>query len=539
MTPTAPPAPASGTPVTVPASEANSTRTQANTTPAEFLAELTSFAQQKGFIWGPSPEIYGGLSGFYDYGPLGKLLKNNVEKAIKDTFQVNDFWDVECPTVMPAKVWEASGHLGGFSDPLIVCSKCKANFRVDKLLEELYPDKQVKPENHLSFIESEGIVCPSCQGDFVKEIKKHSLMMKTTIGLDITAYNRPETATTTYLPFLRYFEFFRKKLPFGVFQIGKAYRNEISPRQFVLRMREFTQAEGQLFIFADQKASFEQFSRCKDDTLPLWNHKLQESGGETRTITVEQALAEGDFKNQAYAYTVWLATKLFTNAGISPERIRLRQHAMNERAFYADDAWDIEVNLNSFGWTEMCGVHDRTTYDLSQHAKFSGKDLSVSDETHKKEIPHVLEIAFGVDRMVYSLLDNFYNPHDIKEGKTTFHIPAALAPIKVCVFPLMKKDGLAEAAYSIYEELSKSFVCRYDTSGSVGRRYLRAAEEGTPYCVTVDYQTKEDGTVTLRDRDTEAQVRLNASDLRATLNDLFFGIKTFSEAGTPVEKKSE
>jgi glycyl-tRNA synthetase len=458
-----------------PASNASGARaaapngTKSTLTPAEFLQELISFTQQKGFVWGPSPEIYGGLSGFYDYGPLGKLLKNNVEKTIRDTFQINDFWEVECPTIMAAKVWEASGHLGGFTDPLIVCSKCKANFRVDKLLEELYPDKHIKPEEYLKFIDAEGITCPSCQSEFVKEIKKHSLMMKTTVGIDITAYNRPETATTTYLPFPRYFEFFRKKLPFAVFQIGKAYRNEVSPRQFILRMREFTQAEGQLFIFADQKKQYDAFERIKGDTLPLWNYKLQDTNDAPRTITVEQALAEGDFKNQAYAYTVWLAYNLFTNSGIPASRIRLRQHALNERAFYADDAWDIEVQLNSFGWTEMCGVHDRTTYDLTQHSKFSGKDLTASDETHKKETPHVLEIAFGVDRLTYALLDIFYNPQDVKEGKTTFHIPTALAPIKVGVFPLMKKDGLAESAYSIFEELSKHFVCRYDTSGSIGR----------------------------------------------------------------------
>jgi len=215
----------------------------------DLLEKISSLAKRRGFIY-PGSEIYGGLAGFYDYGPLGKLLKNNVEKAIRDTFQVNDFWEVECPTILPAKVWEASGHLGGFSDPLIVCSKCKAHFRVDKLIEELHPGEKVKTEGYLAFIDERGITCPSCQSPFIKEIKKHSLMLRTTVGLDYEAYNRPETATTTYLPFPRYFEFFRKKLPFGVFQIGKAYRNEISPRQFVLRMRECTQAEAQLFIFA-------------------------------------------------------------------------------------------------------------------------------------------------------------------------------------------------------------------------------------------------------------------------------------------------
>ncbi len=505
--------------------------------PAEFLQEVTSFAQQKGFVWGPSPEIYGGLSGFYDYGPLGKLLKNNVENAIRATFQRHDFWEVECPTILPSKVWEASGHVGGFHDPLIECTKCKAHFRVDKLIEELYPDEQVAPADYMAFIERKGIVCPSCQGKFARDIKKHSLMMKTTIGLDIVGYNRPETATTTYLPFPRYFEFFRKKLPFGVFQIGKAYRNEISPRQFILRMREFTQAEGQLFIYADQKGAFEGIGEALDDELPLWDNALQADGKEPSPMRMRDALERKHFRNQAYAYTVWLAYRLFRNAGVPADRMRLRQHAPDEKAFYADDAWDIEVRLSSFGWTEMCGVHDRTTYDLTQHGKFSGKDLSVSDETHKKEVPHVLEIAFGVDRISFALLDIFYNPQDVKEGKTTFHIPARLAPIKVADFPLMKNDGLDALARGIHDGLSEAFVCRFDAAGSVGRRYLRASEEGTPYCVTVDYASKEDGTVTLRDRDTEAQVRLHKDRLAETISALLAGRMQFSEAGVPVTAK--
>ncbi|MDD9953729.1 MAG: glycine--tRNA ligase [Candidatus Woesearchaeota archaeon] len=500
--------------------------TTAPPAPAEFLQAVTSFAQQKGFIWGPSPEIYGGLSGFYDYGPLGKLLKNNVEQAIRATFQQNEFWEVECPTVVPSKVWEASGHAGGFHDPLIEAED-GGIFRVDKLLEELFPDKEIKPEDYLDVIQKEGITAPS-GAKFKNEIKQHSLMMKTKVGISIDAYNRPETATTTYLPFLRYFEYFRKKLPFGVFQIGKAYRNEISPRQFVVRMREFTQAEGQLFIYEDTKEEFEKFEQIKGDKLPL----LQE--GEIVEKTVEQARKDGNFKNNAYAYTVWLSYKLFTTAGVPHEHIRLRQHRDDEKAFYADDAWDIEVKLNSFGWTEMCGVHDRTTYDLQQHSKFSGKDLVASDETHKKETPHILEIAFGVDRIAFALLDIFYDPKAVEEGKTTFHIPKRLAPIKVGVFPLMKKDGLDTVAREVYEELSGMFVCTYDLSGSVGRRYLRAAEGGTPYCVTVDYQTKEDGTVTLRDRDTEVQVRVHKDELPSKIDLLLKEKIAFSDVGTPV-----
>ncbi len=504
---------------------------------AEFLQDLHAFIQQKGFIWGPSPELYGGLSGFYDYAPLGKLLKNNVEQKIRETFRVNNFWEVECPTVVPTKVWEASGHLGGFSDPLIEAEDGSI-FRVDKLLEELFPGKVIKPKEYLKIIEENNITAPN-GSPFKKEIRNHSLMMKTTVGLNLEAYNRPETATTTYLPFLRFFEYFRKKLPFGVFQIGKAYRNEISPRQSVLRMREFTQAEGQLFIFKDQKQQFGKFETIKDVKLPLWSADAQNKEEDYVEISLEEAMKIGLFKNQAYAYTVWLSYKLFTNAGIPSENIRLRQHTKDEIAFYADDAWDIEVLLNSFGWIEMCGVHDRTSYDLEQHAKHSGRDLGVSDESHKKEIPHVLEIAFGVDRIAFALLDIFYNPQDVKQGKTTFHIPAMLAPIKVGVFPLMKKDGLPELAHEIYSDLSTQFTCSFDTSGSVGRRYLRASEDGTPYCITIDYQTKEDGTITLRDRDTEEQVRVHKDKLAPTVRALLNRKLEFREAGDPVQKEEK
>jgi len=492
-----------------------------------FMNKLVAFTQERGFVWGPSPELYGGLAGFYDYGPLGKLLKNNVENKLRNVFALYDFWEVECPTIMPAPVWKASGHLGHFTDPLITCSKCNANFRVDKLIEEQFPDTHVAPEDYLQFFNEKNITCPTCKGAFVQEIKQHNLMMRTTIGLDIEAYNRPETATTTYLPFNRYFDYFRKKVPFGVYQIGKAYRNEISPRQFTLRMREFTQAEAQLFIFGDQKREFEQFERIKNRQLPFWPSNHQQKEEKPELITVEEALNKKFLKNKAYAFTLALAAELFLSIGIPVERMRLRQHHDDEKAFYADDAWDIEVKLNSFGWTEMCGVHDRTDYDLKQHGAAAKKELTVSDETHKKEVPHILEIAFGPDRMVFAILDLAYNPKDEAEGKTTLHVPNFLAPIQVQIFPLVKKDGMPEKARAIFEELVGEFTCSYDESGSVGRRYLRAAQQGTPYCVTVDGQTTEDDTVTLRDRDTEKQVRIHSRELATTLHSLLKGKTTF------------
>ncbi|MBN2881560.1 glycine--tRNA ligase [Candidatus Woesearchaeota archaeon] len=519
------------------------------------LKNLIAYIQRKSFIWGPEPEIYNGIAGFYTYGPLGKELKNNVENTIRKTFKASEFWEVECPTVAPAPVWKASGHLDGFTDPVITCSKCNANFRADNLLEEFLRNDKETIKKHeeitgekeleqpvptdkielLKLIKLHEVKCPSCKTSFceVQEIKQHNLMMKTTIGLDIEAYNRPETATTTYLPFPRYLEFFRDKLPFGVFQIGKAYRNEISPRQFVLRSREFTQAEGQLFIFEEQKQDFEKFDDVKSDIMPMWSAKLQEENKEPLNISLEEAFNNKFLKNKAYAWTLNLAYRLFKNLGIPENRIRLRQHCDDEKAFYADDAWDIELKLSSFGWTEVCGVHDRTSYDLNKHSEHSGKNLQARNEQNEKKTPHVLEIAFGTDRPTFALLDIFYS-YDEEKKQDTLKIPAHIAPVKVSVLPLVKKDGLSETAKEIYSELREIFECTYDHAGSIGRRYARNDEIGTPFCLTIDYDTldKESpnfGTVTIRERDTCEQKRINKKTCKEIIEKLISNKIKFSD----------
>lgn len=481
---------------------------------ADFLKELTSFMQTQGFVWGPEPEIYGGTAGFYTYAPLGKLLKNKVEEVIRKTLQAEEFFEVECPIVMEKKVWEASGHLKGFSDKMITCSKCKANFRLEHI------DKN-KP------------VCTSCNNQLnLSDAKEHDLMMKTKIGINQEAANRPETATTTYLPFLRFTEFFRKKPVFGVFQIGKAFRNEISPRQHIIRMREFTQAEAQLFIKKELKKEFEKYKEVEDDVLPLWDYKSQEAKKEPTDTKIKEALKKGFFKSQAYAWTTAIAYKLFINTGIPKENIRLRQHYPDEKAFYAEDAWDVEINTKSFGWIEVCGVHDRTDYDLKQHAKHSKTELEAFDEiTGKKYIPHILEIAFGTDRPVFALLDQFYEKKEKEQGKTIFKIPYSLAPIQASVFPLIRKPELTKKAREIYQDLSKEFICTYDETGAIGRRYLRAAEAGTPYCITIDFETleKKPETITIRDRDSEKQERIEITKLKQTFRELFNQEKKFDE----------
>ncbi len=493
--------------------------------------DFSAFVQEAGLIWGPSPEIYGGLAGFYTYGPLGKLLKNRVENSIRKTFNENGYREVEGPTVLPNEVWKASGHLDTFQDRTIKCKKCGAVFRADKLIEEgrdisadAFSNKEI-----LDFIKKNKIKCPTCKGDFEEKIEKQSLMLGTVVG-GKEASLRPETATGTYLPYIRYYNYFRKRIPFGVFQIGKAYRNEISPRQNVLRGREFTQAEGQMFVDPKEKNNWEPYEKIKNEELPFWSEAEQKAGKfSEKKISVGEALKKKLIKSQAYGWCIWLAYTQFRNFGIPQERIRMRQHHSEEKAFYADDAWDIELNLNNYGWTEVCGVHDRTDYDLTQHSKASGVKLEAVRDNGEKFIPHVLEIAFGSDRPTYSLIDLFYDKKEEGEGKTILKVPYHMSPIDVSVFPLMKKPELRDVAEKIALELEKSFVVDYDFTGSIGKRYLRSAMQGTPYAITVDYDSLKDKSVTVRDRDTEKQIRVKISSLTEILWGLLKDGKKFGD----------
>ncbi len=409
-----------------------------------------------------------------------------------------------------------------FNDRVIKCKNCSSAFRADKIIEEKYDVAADSFSNDklLKFIKEKNIKCPNCQGGFEELISVQSLMVKTKIaGQDASL--RPETATGTYLPFIRFYNYFRKKLPFGVFQIGKAYRNEISPRQSVLRGREFTQAEGQMFVDPNEKNNWEKYQLIKKEKLPFWDYDSQKKNKEVAEISIEEALEKGFIKSQAYGWCIWLAYSLYIGFGIPKERIRLRQHFPEEKAFYADDAWDVEVRLNNYSWTELCGVHDRTDYDLSQHSKFSGVKLEAIRENGERFFPHVLEISFGIDRPVYALLDIFYEKKQTEEGKTTFRIPYHLAPLDVSVFPLMKKEELTEIAKEVKSDLEKEFVVDYDESGSIGRRYLRSANAGIPYAITIDYDSITNADVTIRDRDSEKQIRVKIFELRAILKKLF------------------
>lgn len=486
----------------------------------KFLERFIRFMKEEGFVYGPSPEIYGGLAGFYTYGPMGKLLKQSMENFLRKHFYYFDFNEVELPTIMPEDVWKASGHVKNFTDPVITCSSCHSTFRADTLIKDQIGDVPLsKMKEYIPKLK-----CPTCGGKFNSEITYKSLMMKTIVGLDTVAYARPETATTTYLPYINYSHYFRNKLPFGVFQIGKAYRNEISPRKHIMRSREFTQAEAQLFLFENQKNRYTERLSEFDFKLNLRDDKDKEWN-----LTISEAFEKKLFQNSAYAFAVAITYKSFIEMGLG-ERIRLRQHKPDEKAFYALDAWDVEVKLNSFSWSEICGVHDRGKYDLTQHSEYSHKSLSTfNEETGQQEIPHIIEIAYGVDRILFSVLDSSFNHLDKSEGKTTLQLPMSIIAIPVALFPLMKKDHLISKAKEILYMLKKHYVIYYDESGAIGRRYLRANKKGIPFALTVDFETLEDDTITVRDRDSEKQIRVKISEIERVLKELLSGSKGYFE----------
>ncbi|MFX1377474.1 MAG: glycine--tRNA ligase [Promethearchaeota archaeon] len=485
------------------------------------IETFNSLVKRRGFIWGPSPEIYGGLAGFYSYGPAGMALKNNILNLFRQELRYFGFGEVECPTILPEIVWIASGHLERFIDPVINCNKCSTLYRADKFLQEKLPDLII---DGLSFKEMENLIqkynltCPKCDNPFNK-VEEYNLMLKTQIGNNVTAYLRPETATTTYLLFNRLDQDARRQYPIKVFQFGKAYRNEISPRQGVLRMRAFDQFELQIFIGREQEMIFEDYEEFKKMKLPLLDWQLQDKKiDKPQIITLEKSIKINILKKPAFAYCLYLSYYLTKILGIPEDLIRFRQHSMNERAHYADDAWDLEIKTKQYGWVEICGVHDRTDYDLKRHAEFSKQNFEVNttSESNVKEIPQVLEIAFGIDRIIYTLLEtSFY----VEEGRINLRLKPILSPNTVAVFPLVKnKENINSLALKVHRNLLENRINSYfDVAGSIGKRYRRQDEIGTMYCITIDYESLEDNTVTLRSRDSMKQERVNINDLAEIL----------------------
>ena len=446
------------------------------------MEKLVNLCKTRGYIY-PGSEIYGGLANSWDYGPLGVELKNNIKKLWMKKFVQESKYNVglDAAILMNPKTWVASGHVGGFSDPLIDCKSCKTRHRADKLIEEWAHENGkdmvadgMSDEEMVSFMQENHIACPNCGKEDFTPIRKFNLMFKTFQGVteDTTSelYLRPETAQGIFVNFKNVLRTTRRKLPMGIAQIGKSFRNEITPGNFTFRTREFEQMELEFF--------------CKPGTDMEW-----------------------------FEYWRGFCRDWLLGLGIKEENIRLRDHSKEELCFYSVATTDIEF-LFPFGWGELWGVADRTDYDLKQHMQYSNEDFNYLDqETGEKFIPYCIEPSLGCDRVALAFLCNSYEEEAIAEGDTrvVLHLHPALAPYKVAVLPLSKK--LSEKAEEVYTKLSKKFMCDYDEAGSIGKRYRREDEIGTPYCVTIDFDTLEDNCVTVRDRDTMEQVRIKIDEL--------------------------
>ena len=452
------------------------------------MEKIVALCKNRGFIF-PGSEIYGGLANSWDYGPLGVEFKNNVKRAWWKKFVQESRYNVglDSAIIMNPEAWVASGHVGGFSDPLMDCKGCKARHRADKLIEE-YAFQNGTDDNPASwtfeqmaaFIKEKGIVCPDCGGNDFTDIKKFNLMFKTFIGVTEdstnTVYLRPETAQGIFVNFNSVQRSSRKKLPFGVCQIGKSFRNEITPGNFVFRTREFEQMELEFF--------------CKPGTDLEWFNY---------------------WKNFCHQ---WLL-----NLGMKDENLRLRDHDPEELCFYSKATTDFEF-LFPFGWGELWGVADRTDYDLGQHQNHSGKDCTYFDqETGEHYIPYVVEPSLGADRVALAFLVDAYDEEELSEGdvRVVLRLHPALAPVKAAVLPLSKK--LSDKALELYDELSKEFNVDFDETGSIGKRYRREDEIGTPFCITYDFDTENDGCVTVRDRDTMEQVRIPLAEVKSYISE--------------------
>lgn len=450
------------------------------------MEKFVAFLKHQGFVYQGS-EIYGGLANAWDYGPLGVELKNNIKKAWWKKFVQESPYNVglDSAILMNPNVWVASGHVGGFSDPLIDCKNCGTRHRADKLIED-FTHGEITGDNWtneqlIDYIKEHKIACPDCGSTNFTEIRKFNLMFKTNQGViddaKNTVYLRPETAQGIFVNFKNIQRTTRKKLPFGVGQVGKSFRNEITPGNFIFRTREFEQMELEFF--------------CKPGTDLDW-----------------------------FNYWKDYCLKFLDYVGLDKEKVRFRDHPAEELCFYSKATTDIEFKF-FFGWGELWGIADRTDYDLNVHQKHSKESLEYFDqETNEKYVPYVVEPSLGVERLLLAVLTSAYEEEQLEDGDTreVLHLAPQLAPYKVAVLPLVNK--LAPKANEVFQQLSKDFMCDYDASGKIGKRYRRQDAIGTPLCVTVDFDTLEDESVTVRNRDTMEQTRVKLSELNNYINEI-------------------
>lgn len=447
------------------------------------LDKISALCKGRGFVY-PGSEIYGGLANTWDYGPLGVELKENIKRAWRKKFVQENKYNVglDSAILMNPQTWVASGHVGGFSDPLMDCRDCKTRHRADKLIEDFGETDAAgwSNEKMMDYIREKGIKCPNCGSTNFTDIRQFNLMFKTSQGVTEDTKNelylRPETAQGIFVNFANIQRTSRKKVPFGVAQVGKSFRNEITPGQFIFRVREFEQMELEFF--------------CKPGTDLEW-----------------------------FEYWRSYCKNFLLSLGLKEENLRLRDHEKEELAFYSKATTDFEF-LFPFGWGELWGVADRTDYDLTQHINTSGKSLEYFDpETNEKYVPYVIEPSLGVERLFLAIVCDAYDEETLEDGtsRTVMHLHPALAPVKAAVLPLSKK--LSEKADELYVELSKYFNVEYDEAGAIGKRYRRQDEIGTPFCITYDFDSETDGCVTVRERDSMQQVRIPIADVRTYIEE--------------------
>jgi glycyl-tRNA synthetase len=484
------------------------------------MEKIIQIAKKRGFVF-PSSEIYGGLSGFFDYGNIGVLLKRKIENSWRDFFikKEEKIFEIESSLIMHEKVWKASGHLDSFVDPITQCKKCNSFFRADDLIEETTGKsvEGLKPEELGKTIKEKKISCPRCKGE-LSEVKVFNLMLSTNIGplAGNTAYLRPETAQGIFINFKNLLASTRATLPFGVAQIGKSYRNEISPRQWLMRLREFNQMEIEYF-FNPKKIKVPDESILKTEIRILTREAQKGKNPKEVEITAKEAVEKEILPNEIMAYFLAKEFLWYQSLGIPKEALRFRHMLPEETPHYSKGNFDLEIKFD-FGWKEVVGNAYRSDHDLTAHMKHSGEIFSIVDDG-EKIVPHVIEPSFGIDRTIYAVL--LYSFREGKErGWSWFEFPPKVAPYLVGVFPLVSKEGLPEKAREIYLELRECFDVFYDDAGSIGKRYARADEIGTPWILTIDYQTLRDNTLTIRDRNTTKQVRIKIDDLPRVLNQL-------------------
>ncbi len=491
------------------------------------LQDVQNVCLTRGIIF-PTAEIYSGLAGFFDFGPVGTLLKNKFINYWREVFvkSQDNVFEIDGSTILPEKVLIASGHVESFIDPVTQCKKCKSINRADHLIEEK-TGKFVEGkscEELTEIIKKNKITCPKCGGELM-DVKVFHLMFKTEIsplGGQI-GYLRPETAQNVFTAFNRVYRTTRSKLPMGMAQVGHSFRNEISPRNFIVRVREFNQMEVEMFFDPrDDKCPL--FDEIKDVKINLVTREAQQKKGEMIKISVKEALDKSVIPNQWLGYFLAKEFQFYKFLGIPEDALRFRHMLEAETPHYSRGNFDLEIKFD-FGWKETVGNAYRTDHDLKNHSKFANTDLSVQTD-NGKVIPHVVEPSFGVERTLAGVLLHNY-VEDKERGWNWFKFPAKIAPYICGVFPLVKKDGLAEKAQGIIEDLKKDgFDVFYDESGSIGKRYARADEIGTPFAITIDYDTLKDNDVTLRNRDTQKQIRINIDDLKIFLER---ALKSFSK----------